>query len=62
MWLPTTSPEFMILEECWNISKNDLLVLTYYASFTDFRITTGQYFRTKHFKLNMRNYVVGRKS
>jgi DDE superfamily endonuclease len=62
IWLPTASPEFMVLEECWNISKNDLLVLTYYHSFTDFRIKIGQYFRTKHFKLNMRNYVVGRKS
>ncbi|MBV9179305.1 MAG: transposase [Nitrososphaeraceae archaeon] len=28
VWLPTASPEFMVLEECWNISKNDLLVLT----------------------------------
>jgi hypothetical protein len=62
IWLPTASPEFMVLEECWNISKNDLLVLTYYHSFTDFRIKIGQYFRAKHFKLNMRNYLVGRKS
>jgi hypothetical protein len=38
VWLPTASPEFMVLEECWNISKNDLLVLAhYYASFRDFR-------------------------
>jgi hypothetical protein len=59
IWLPTASPEFTVLEECWNMSKNNLLVLTYYASFTDFRIKI--YFRTKHFKLNMRNYVVGRK-
>ena len=27
IYLPTASPEFMVLEECWNISKNDLLVL-----------------------------------
>jgi hypothetical protein len=37
VWLPTVSPEFMVLKECWNISKNDLLVLTYYQSFIDFR-------------------------
>jgi hypothetical protein len=61
VWLPTASPEFMVLEECWNISKNDLLVLAYYASFTDFRKRVGQYFRTKHFNLNMRNYLVGKK-
>ena len=30
VWLPTASPEFMVLEEYWNISKNDLLVLKYY--------------------------------
>ena len=54
IYLPTASPEFMILEECWNISKNDLLVLTYYPSFRDFRIKIGQYFRTKRFKFNMR--------
>ena len=60
VWLPTAPPEFMILEECWNISKNDLLVLAYYyASFTDFRKRVGYYFRTKRFNLNMRNYLAG---
>jgi transposase len=57
VYLPTASPEFMVLEECWNISKDDLLVLTYYKSIRDFRIRLGQYFRTKHFNLNMRNYL-----
>jgi len=57
VFLPTASPEFMVLEECWNISKDDLLVLTYYKSFMEFRIRLGHYFRTKHFKLNMRNYL-----
>ena len=56
-YLPTASPEFMVLEECWNISKNDLLVLTYYKSFTEFRIRLGKYFRTKRFNLSMRNYL-----
>ena len=53
VYLPTASPEFMVLEECWNISKNDLLVLTYYKSFRDFRIKVGQYFRTKNFEFYM---------
>jgi len=57
VFLPTASPELMVLEECWNISKGDLLVLTYYSSFTEFRTRIGQYFRTKHFNLNMRNYL-----
>ncbi len=54
---PTALSEFMVLEECWNISKDDLLVLTYYKSFRDFRKRLGQYFRTKHFNLSMRNYL-----
>ena len=57
VYLPTASPEFMVLEECWNISKNDLLVLRYYPSFAEFRTKIGQYFRTKHFNMNMRNYL-----
>src|ERR671914_2009748 len=59
LWLPTASPEFMVLEECWNISKNDLLALSYYPSFTDFRNRIAVYFRTKRFNLNMRNYLIG---
>jgi transposase len=38
VYLPTASPEFMVLEEIWHIAKNDLLVLQYYPSFTDFLI------------------------
>ena len=59
VWLPTASPEFMVLEECWHISKQYLQVLTYYSSFGDFRRRVGQYFRTKRFRLDMRNYLVG---
>lgn len=58
IWLPTASPEFMVLEECWNISKNILLLLRYYQSFTDFRKKISEYFRTKRFNLNMRNYLL----
>lgn len=47
---PTTSPaEFMVLEEIWYIAKNDLLVLQYYSSFTDFKNKISSYFRTKRF-------------
>lgn len=43
------------------ISKHldDLLVLINYPSFAVFRIKLGQYFRTKRFNLNMRNYLAG---
>ncbi|WP_410959615.1 hypothetical protein, partial [Salmonella sp. SAL4432] len=60
IYLPTASPEFMVLEEIWHIAKNDLLVLQhYYSSFTDFRNKISTYFRTKRFRLNMRNYLLG---
>jgi transposase len=58
VYLPTASPEFMVLEEIWHISKNDLLVLQYYSSLTDFKNKISTYFRTKRFNLNMRNYLI----
>ena len=43
--LPTASPEFMVMEEVWNMAKNDLLVLSHYPSFADFknRVSGFQY-------------------
>ena len=35
VYLPTASPEFMVMEEIWNIAKRELLVLKYYSSFAD---------------------------
>ena len=58
VYLPTASPEFMILEEVWNIAKRDLLVLKYYSSFADLKNKISSYFRTKRFGLDMRNYLL----
>jgi hypothetical protein len=58
VYLPTASPEFMMLEEVWNIAKRDLLVLKCYPSFADFKEKISEYFRTKRFNLNMRNYLL----
>jgi transposase len=58
VYLPTASPEFMMLEEVWNIAKRELLVLQYYSSFHDFKQKISCYFRTKRFGLNMRNYLL----
>jgi transposase len=58
VYLPTASPEFMMLEEVWNIAKQDLLVLKYYSSFEDFKQKISYYFRTGRFGLNMRNYLL----
>jgi len=58
IYLPTASPEFMVMEEVWNIAKQDLLVLKYYQSFADFKEKISSYFRTKRFGLNMSNYLL----
>jgi transposase len=58
VYLPTASPEFMILEQVWNIAKRELLVLQHYSSFDDFKQKISLYFRTKRFGLNMRNYLL----
>ncbi len=58
IYLPTASPEFMVMEKAWNIAKRDLLFLNYYSSFADLKIEISWYFRTKRFNLNMRNYLL----
>ncbi len=57
IYLPTASPEFMMLEEVWNIAKQDLLILKHYSSFDDFKKKVS-YFRTKRFGLNMKNHLL----
>ncbi len=56
VYLPTASPEFMVMEEVWNMAKRDLFVLKYYQSFADLKNKISKYFRTKRFNLNMKNY------
>jgi len=50
----------MVLEEIWHITKNDLLVVQYYPSFTNFKNKIALYFRTKKFNLDMRNYLLAK--
>ncbi len=58
LYLPTASPEFMVMEEVWNMAKRDLFVLKYYSSFVDLKNKISLYFRTKRFNLDMRNYLL----
>ena len=57
IYLPTASPEFMVMEEVWNIAKPDILVQKYYSSFADFKEKISGYFRIKRFNLNVRDYL-----
>jgi hypothetical protein len=47
----------MVMEEVWNIAKQDLLVLKYYPSFADLKKRISCYFRTKRFNLNEELFV-----
>ena len=62
VWQPTASPEFMPLEECWNIAKDDLLTQFNYPSFKEFTANIRKYLRTKRFNLNIRKYLLREKS
>ena len=58
VYLQAASPEFMVMEEVWNITKRDLFVLKYYSSFADLKNKISIYFRTKRFNLDMGNYLL----
>ncbi|MDR4512723.1 MAG: transposase [Nitrososphaeraceae archaeon] len=60
VYLPTVSPEFMVLEDIWHIIKNDLFVVQYYPSFINLKNKISSYFRTKRFHLDMRNYLLAK--
>ena len=64
VFLPTASPEFMVLEECWNISKDDLLVLTYYQVIYRVQkkartVLQNQTFQSEYEELSYQEYVRG---
>ncbi len=58
VYLPTASPEFMVMEEIWNIAKRDLLVLQYYPLFAELKDKISRLFRTKRFNLDVRNHLL----
>jgi len=57
IWLPKGSPYLNMIEQCWKISKQALLVSEYYAMFTMMNDAVSKYFRITKFKLDIVNYV-----
>jgi transposase len=57
IYFPKGSSEFNAVEECWRHGKYDLLVSKYYPKFEDFRNVIANYYRTRHFKLNIVKYL-----
>ncbi len=58
IWLPTGSPEFNALEECWKQGKNDLLSCEYYPKFTNLKAAIARYYRTRRFNLDVTKYLL----
>ena len=58
IYLPKGSPEFNAVEECWKQGKDDLLVSGYYPKFRSLKERITQYYRTKHFKLDIVKYLL----
>ncbi|HXT84825.1 MAG TPA: hypothetical protein VN704_10940 [Verrucomicrobiae bacterium] len=48
----------MIMEEVWDPSKRDLLVLKHHPSFADLKNNISAHFKTKRFDLDIRNYLL----
>lgn len=58
VYLSKGSPQFNAVEECWRQGKYDLLVSTYYRSFTDLKSTIAKYYRTRRFNLDIVKYLL----
>jgi transposase len=56
-WFPPGFPESNPMEECWNQGKDEILGSKFYDSFTDFKTTVTNYYRTKRFKLDLYKYL-----
>ncbi|MFZ0513528.1 MAG: hypothetical protein WAM14_18120, partial [Candidatus Nitrosopolaris sp.] len=52
------SSEFSAVEECWRQGKDTLLVSKYYPRFTNLKAAITNYYRTKHFNLNIVKYLM----
>ncbi len=58
VYLQTTSPKFMVMEEVCNIAKRNLCILKYESSFANLKNNILGYLKTKRFNINMRNYLL----
>jgi len=57
-YLPTGSPDYNAVEECWRQGKDDLLVSKYYPKFPNLKSAIANYYRTKRFKLDITKYLL----
>ena len=58
-WIPTASPEFNVMEECWRQGEKDLGRLPVFpTSIEDLKKTLAEYYRTRRFRLDMKKFLL----
>lgn len=58
-WIPTASPEFDMMEECWRQGEKDLSALPVFpTSLGELKRFLAKYYRTRRFHLNMRSFLL----
>lgn len=58
-WIPTASPEFDMMEECWRQGEKDLSALPVFPTdLRDLKRFLARYYRTRRFRLDMRSFLL----
>ncbi|MDG6967765.1 MAG: transposase [Nitrososphaerota archaeon] len=58
-WIPTASPEFDAMEECWRQGEKDLSALPRFpTTLQDLKTFLAGYYRTRRFDLDMRGFLL----
>jgi len=58
-WIPTASPEFNVMEECWRQGEKNLSALPVFPTrLEELRRFLAKYYRTRRFGLDMRGFLL----
>ncbi len=58
-WIPTASPEFNMMEECWRQGEKDLSAQPVFpTSLEELKRFLAKYYRTKRFNIDMRSFLL----
>lgn len=58
-WIPTASPEFNAIEECWRQGEKDLSALPVFPTrLEELKRFLAGYYRTRRFNLDMRSFLL----
>lgn len=58
-WIPTASPEFDMMEECWRQGEKDISALPVFpTNLQDLKKFLARYYRTRRFHLDMKGFLL----